>query len=412
MKNKSIYFLLFTILISLECASQVIKVIKKADCYSNEIILGINIPQTNSISYCVNYLDENKGLYYFKTCQNLLFDDAENVAQWLNGHLATANTKELNDYIARLHPSTHWIGYKQNPKSPLFNDPPDASSGFEWLSGQPNKQTFWKSGEPDNYESYHPGMTTVQNCDQNQSGLWCDAEPELKFEGIIETNNPIIPNTPISIRWSTGETTPSISITDKNLKLVELEIDNSGRKYNFTISLDSLRLLSFSEYPNTIISSQAGNLIQLQASNQNATDYQWFPDRGLSTLFGSKTSFVFDGIDINYSVKFKDTNGCLAEEKFTIQNSNRYAFTIPSAFSPNNDGINDFFFLNSSENFDSFHIYIYNQWGEIIFFSPSQDFNWDGKFNQKVVPFGLYFLEIKYTDKTTKTIRRPLYVLY
>src|SRR5258708_37882138 len=39
---------------------------------------------------------------------------------------------------------------------------------------------------------------------------------------------------------------------------------------------------------------------------------------------------------------------------------------IPDAFTPNGDGINDVFGVNG-EGLQSFHIMIYNRWGQVIF---------------------------------------------
>ncbi len=410
MRQALVLFLFLSFLAPLGAFSQIISVVQKADCNSNTIILRVNLPKTQSENFCVNYLDRKDNLFYFKTCDNLLFDDAEKVGQWLGGHLATANTQVLNEFIAKIHPSTHWIGYKQNPNSALFNDPPDASSGFEWLSGAQVKDVFWKNGEPDNNELNHPGMTTVQNCDASQPGLWCDAEPELYFEGIIETQNPIIPNTNVSILWSTGQTTPTITIEDPSVSLVTLKLSNAGKTYSFDVALDSLRLSKKLSFPTQNIYSQSGSLIQLQASDKNASDFYWTPDVGLSNLFSSKTTFIFNGNKTEYTVKFKDANACPNEEKFIIQEANRLPFSIPSAFSPNHDSLNDFFQLYSENSFDSFQITIYNKWGNIVFSSQQSNFVWDGTLNQSIVPSDLYMVEIQYEKK--HTIRLPLYVIY
>ncbi|PKP51774.1 MAG: hypothetical protein CVT95_00075 [Bacteroidetes bacterium HGW-Bacteroidetes-12] len=54
------------------------------------------------------------------------------------------------------------------------------------------------------------------------------------------------------------------------------------------------------------------------------------------------------------------------------------SFTIPNVFSPNNDGNNDFFFVESFE-LDALDMKIYNRWGEKIFEANEINAAWDGK---------------------------------
>jgi gliding motility-associated-like protein len=64
---------------------------------------------------------------------------------------------------------------------------------------------------------------------------------------------------------------------------------------------------------------------------------------------------------------------------------------IPTAFSPNNDGKNEYFeIFGNTKTFLSFEIFIYNKWGQIIYQSTDKDFKWDGKYKGKAVPKGVY----------------------
>jgi gliding motility-associated-like protein len=43
---------------------------------------------------------------------------------------------------------------------------------------------------------------------------------------------------------------------------------------------------------------------------------------------------------------------------------------------------------------------IFNRWGEVIFESDDVNFEWDGKYNNKVVPDGTYGYKVAYTTKS------------
>lgn len=74
-------------------------------------------------------------------------------------------------------------------------------------------------------------------------------------------------------------------------------------------------------------------------------------------------------------------------------------FEIPNAFSPNEDGFNDFYPLMDGR-VESYDIIVYNRWGEKMFEAKDNGL-WDGKFNNQEVPPGVYFVLLKYKDCRT-----------
>ncbi|XZF16369.1 PKD domain-containing protein [Chitinophagaceae bacterium MMS25-I14] len=71
---------------------------------------------------------------------------------------------------------------------------------------------------------------------------------------------------------------------------------------------------------------------------------------------------------------------------------------IPNAFTPNDDGINDYFFPREflSRALISFHMQIFSRWGELIFETTSTDGRgWDGKLNGVSQGAGVYIYMIQ-----------------
>jgi gliding motility-associated-like protein len=62
---------------------------------------------------------------------------------------------------------------------------------------------------------------------------------------------------------------------------------------------------------------------------------------------------------------------------------------IPSAFTPNSDGLNDLFGA-VGEGVEDYHLTIYNRWGNKIFESTDMSNKWDGTFNGERVELGTY----------------------
>jgi gliding motility-associated-like protein len=78
---------------------------------------------------------------------------------------------------------------------------------------------------------------------------------------------------------------------------------------------------------------------------------------------------------------------------------------IPNAFTPNNDGVNDYFFPRNllTSGVTSFKMEIYNRWGQQIFETENSDgLGWDGKFNNIPQPEGVYVYIIDVSFKNGK----------
>jgi gliding motility-associated-like protein len=72
---------------------------------------------------------------------------------------------------------------------------------------------------------------------------------------------------------------------------------------------------------------------------------------------------------------------------------------IPNAFSPNNDGINDLFYVKNTEDLTEFHLTIYNRWGERVFYTDNPFIPWDGNNDGKRCPTGVYHYVIEYVGQ-------------
>lgn len=79
---------------------------------------------------------------------------------------------------------------------------------------------------------------------------------------------------------------------------------------------------------------------------------------------------------------------------------------IPNSFTPNADGANDYFFPRQylSNGVTAFTMTIYNRWGQKVFETQNTSGRgWDGKFNDKDQPVGVYIYNIKVVMKNMRT---------
>ena len=74
-------------------------------------------------------------------------------------------------------------------------------------------------------------------------------------------------------------------------------------------------------------------------------------------------------------------------------------FFIPTAFTPNGDGLNDLFKVQANFVPNTFEMSIFNRKGELMFLSQDMGISWDGQFHGQTLPSGVYVCIIKYTDR-------------
>lgn len=63
---------------------------------------------------------------------------------------------------------------------------------------------------------------------------------------------------------------------------------------------------------------------------------------------------------------------------------------LPSAFSPNGDGNNDFFRTINPERVEDLEVWIYNRWGELVFHDNKLTFEWDGTYKGDLQDVGVF----------------------
>ena len=86
-------------------------------------------------------------------------------------------------------------------------------------------------------------------------------------------------------------------------------------------------------------------------------------------------------------------------------------FFIPTAFTPNGDNLNDYFFVKANFIPRSFEMSILNRNGDLVFYSRDIECKWDGKKRGQTLPGGVYVCIITYTDRDGETQKRQRQVL-
>jgi gliding motility-associated-like protein len=143
----------------------------------------------------------------------------------------------------------------------------------------------------------------------------------------------------------------------------------------------------------------AGQPVQLQASG--GISYSWSPSDGLNNT-GISNPIATVNQDKTYYLKAYTPGGCPSYDTINIIIYQGPEFYMPTAFTPNGDGLNDVIkpFLVGVKRFD--HFIVYNRYGQTIFQTTRQGYGWDGTFKGSRQPAGTYVWQISGEDYTGK----------
>ncbi|WP_114751470.1 T9SS type B sorting domain-containing protein [Pleomorphovibrio marinus] len=232
-------------------------------------------------------------------------------------------------------------------------------TGVAWLeinSGEGPFQIYWNNGDRDNLEShfYEDGMVSVMVMNENGCQI------ELS-------------------------------------EVVEMPLAFTDAEFNYTVISTGIQ--------GEILLHEA-----VQFNDQtlgNVFTWEWdFGDGNKSNEQHPVHSYSRTGTYLVTLTTF-DVFGCVSYAQMEIEVVASYRILIPNAFTPNGDGLNDYF-RPRMRGIEDYEFHIFNKWGELIYSSYSiEDPGWDGTLNGTMSPNGNYVYKIRYTsidgEKGSKT---------
>jgi gliding motility-associated-like protein len=215
-----------------------------------------------------------------------------------------------------------------------------------------------------------------------------DVKPALEDHQICQ-NQTVELNTNISdatYLWSTGETTPAITVGVDGYYLVTVSKNNCSRMDTSMVDVVSAPYFQFNNSYSICPEEK------LMLSGPSGSNYQFLWSNGTTN----------QTIEVNQPGMYwlQATNSCGSYTDSTtlaFRLDCNQEFFIPTAFEPNEDGKNDRFVITGKNIFD-YSITIYSRWGEQLFQSNDITNSWDGKSKGKECPVGVYTYRIEYKN--------------
>jgi gliding motility-associated-like protein len=141
------------------------------------------------------------------------------------------------------------------------------------------------------------------------------------------------------------------------------------------------------------ISTQWGTQVVLNPST-NGVSFWWTPPTGLDcdtclnpTVTATETA--------TYYLTVQGANGCFSYDTITIFFDG--IIYVPNSFSPDGNGVNDIFYAYGKDIIE-FEMFIFDRWGEKIFYTDDMRIGWDGVYKGDLSKNDVYVWKIKYMD--------------
>ena len=200
--------------------------------------------------------------------------------------------------------------------------------------------------------------------------------------------------------------THTIIFPATSTNIIQLIVNNGTCKdtASHTLTLDNEVKAAFTM--SSIICPEDG-LEVLNQSTGHIDIWRWKFDNIATSNAKDPAPVLFPTIlhEAYYTVKLVVTNtslNCSDSTRKTLTVLDFCLIEVPTAFTPNNDGLNDYFRPHNAIKADNYDFRVFNRWGQLVFFSNNWRDQWDGRVNGAIQTTGVYVWMLSYTTRDSK----------
>lgn len=118
-------------------------------------------------------------------------------------------------------------------------------------------------------------------------------------------------------------------------------------------------------------------------------NYIWSPSSSLDDAFSQ--TVVATPLETTAYIVTENNYPCATQDTVIVNVFEKECpdVAMPTAFTPNNDGVNDAFGILNKEEFSSITFSVFNRWGEEVYQTNTFS-KWDGSYQESIQPMGTY----------------------
>lgn len=197
---------------------------------------------------------------------------------------------------------------------------------------------------------------------------------------------------PFQYAWSTGNSSPFLNQLFKGTYTITVT-DNAGCSSLQTGEVTDTGYFSIDLGRDFTICGPG----QILLNPGNFNQYIWQDGSSLSTYEVFQPGM--------YTVHVENANGCNATDSIRIEENCLLDVLLPNAFTPNGDGYNDLF-KGTGTALTDFQLEVYNRWGILLFHTDDISVGWDGSYNSRQSPQGLYAWKMIFTISGSEQVQK------
>ncbi|MEJ6979020.1 PKD domain-containing protein [Pedobacter sp. P351] len=202
--------------------------------------------------------------------------------------------------------------------------------------------------------------------------------------------------------WDFGDGTtsaeqhPNHTFPKTGSYMVKLQVVNSfGCKSNVFSQKVTVFAPILEAGPDKTILRGGQTTLSIMADGNNLK-YKWSPSAGLDRD-DVKNPVASPDTETLYTVTITSEEGCVLTDNLRVKIVDEV--TIPNTFTPNGDGVNDFWVIKYLESFPSATINIFTRYGVPVFTSRGYFEPWDGSWQGDILSSGTYYYVITTPNK-------------
>jgi len=203
---------------------------------------------------------------------------------------------------------------------------------------------------------------------------------------------------PYDFIWSNGATDSVVLGLTEGMYYVTLT-DKNGCSYEDSVYVPSYpaSIADFTVSSDTVYTSFP--VIQFMNATPNGAQWSWNFGDG-TTGSGDTLLHTYNDVGVyNVTMQVVDSNGCVDNTFRTVYVVEEFYFYVPNAFTPNLDGLNDYFSPSlRGIDFTTYRMEIYGRNGQIIFETENYLVPWNGYHMNtgEAIPGGAYTYRITF----------------
>lgn len=369
------------------------EIVETNNSYSTQISLLIS-PEfniLNDIYTCVYEISNT--IIDFSNYINYVLDNQADEVQFFNS---------LNDATTNSNPITNISSYTVNIQTTLIYVRIDNLNCFSITSFSINLVLFPEFNTPLDITICRENENTAFDFSSYSNSVLINPTDTVHFfENVSDANNNI--NTILNTNAYLPATTP---------KEIFVRIDNNYCYSTVSFTLDYYELPTFNTLEDLITCNEG-----LTKGTFDFSSYEELIKTDINDIVSFYTSFEDATNQTNEILNSYSYEAITTPKEIFVRIEDDFCFSITSfllivencppivynAVSPNNDGLNDGFFIEGLRDiFINFRLEIYNRWGKLLWIGDNNKPDWDGYvaegIGSKVAPAGTYFYILYLND--------------